>query len=81
VRVKVQLFAVARERARQSVVDLDLPEQATVAALKKSLAEACPSLAPMVSVLRVAVNSEYAADSQVISPGAELAVIPPVSGG
>jgi molybdopterin converting factor small subunit len=31
--------------------------------------------------VRFAVNSEYAADAVVISAGAEVALIPPVSGG
>jgi molybdopterin converting factor subunit 1 len=81
VRVEVRLFAVARHRAGRPTIALELPEPATVAALKRALAEACPALAPLVPSLRIAVNSEYAADDEPIPSGAEVAAIPPVSGG
>jgi molybdopterin converting factor subunit 1 len=81
VRVEVRLFAVARQRAGQPAVALEVPETVTVADLKRALAEACPTLAPLVPSLLIAVNSEYAAADTPIPPGAEVAAIPPVSGG
>jgi len=81
VRVEVRLFAVARQRAGQPAIALELPEPATVAELKRALAEACPALAPLVPGLLIAVNSEYAAADVPIPPGAGVAAIPPVSGG
>ena len=80
-RIEVRLFAVARQRAGRPTMALELPEPATVALLKRALAEVGPALAPLVPSLRIAVNSEYAADDGVILPGAEVAAIPPVSGG
>lgn len=80
-RVDVKLFAVARQRIGASRVALDLPEAATVADLKRGLAESCPELAPLLPTLMIAVDSEYADDHRVIPPGAEVAAIPPVSGG
>jgi molybdopterin converting factor subunit 1 len=80
-KVHVRLFALARQRAGRSEVVVELPEPATVADLKRSLAEAIPELAPLVSSLMIAVDSEYAGDDRVITPGSEVAVIPPVSGG
>lgn len=79
--LQLQLFALARERAGRSYLELDLPEPVSVAALKAAAGEACPALAPLLPHMRIAVNSEYADDSQLIPPGAELAAIPPVSGG
>jgi molybdopterin converting factor small subunit len=81
VRVSIQLFALARERAGRSVWDLELPQAATVADLKTALGATCPALASLVPNLRIAINAEYALDDQPIPPGAELAAIPPVSGG
>ncbi len=75
------LFAAARQRAGAPSLVLDLPEPATVADLKAALAAACPALASFLPSLRIAVDSEYAADDRAIPPGAELAAIPPVSGG
>lgn len=80
-RVVIRFFALARDRAGRAELDLELPEPATVADLKRSLALAYPDLAPLIPNLMIAVDAEYAGDSQEIRPGAEVAAIPPVSGG
>ncbi len=80
-RVELQLFAVARQRAGQPSITLELTEPATVADLRGALAEACPALAPLIPNLMIALDAEYASDADVIRPGAEVAAIPPVSGG
>jgi molybdenum cofactor cytidylyltransferase len=80
-KVHVRLFALARQRAGRPEVVVELPEPATVADLKRALAETLPELAPLASSLMIAVDSEYAGDDLHISPGSEVAVIPPVSGG
>ncbi len=78
----ILLFALAREKAGASTLTVDLPPDPTVLDLKAALANLCPSLAPLLPTLRIAINSEYALDDhQPIPPGAELAAIPPVSGG
>jgi molybdopterin converting factor small subunit len=82
VQLTVRLFALARQRAGRAVVTLDVPEPATVAALKRTLADACPELAPLVPQLMIAVDADYAGDDATpIPPGADVAAIPPVSGG
>jgi molybdopterin converting factor subunit 1 len=81
VQVTVRLFALARQRAGRPEVTLDLPEPATVGALKRALADVYPELAPIVPSLLIAVAAEYAHDDLAIAPGAEVAAIPPVSGG
>jgi molybdopterin converting factor small subunit len=78
---RVHLFAIARQRAGRSVIEVDLPEGATVADLKSRLREVIPDLAPILAAARFAVDAEYADDATPIRPGAELALIPPVSGG
>lgn len=80
-RVKLLLFAMARERAGRAAVELELGERATLAALKEELRRAVPALEPLIPVMRFAIDSEYADDDQTIPPGAEVAAIPPVSGG
>src|SRR3954453_22267908 len=81
VRVTLRLFALARQRAGRAELALELPDGATVADLKRALAAGCPELAPLVPNVMIAVDSEYAGDDVAIAPGAEVAVIPPVSGG
>jgi molybdopterin synthase catalytic subunit len=80
-RVNVRLFAMARQRVGASTIAVELPRTATVADLKAALAGACPALEPLLAGSMIAVNHLYAADSEPIAFGADLAVIPPVSGG
>ena len=74
--VTVRLFAMLRERAGAREVTLELPEGARVR-------DAIAALDGVVDGLPVvmAVNREYAPEDQVLDPGDELALIPPVSGG
>jgi molybdopterin synthase catalytic subunit/molybdopterin converting factor small subunit len=76
VQVTVRLFAMLRERAGANEVALELREGARVADAIAALGGVADGL-PLV----MAVNREYAADDQVLAPGDELALIPPVSGG
>ena len=78
---RVRLFAVARQRAGRPVVEVDLPDRATVADLRAALRESLPDLAPILPTARFSVDAEYADDATPIPPGADLALIPPVSGG
>ena len=74
--VSVLLFAGLRERAGTTELELELPEGARVADALQRLG----SLTAGVPVV-MAVNQEYADDGHSLSPGDELALIPPVSGG
>ena len=79
--LSVRLFAIARERAGRAQIEIDLPLPATVADLRLVLALQYPELAPLAPSVSIAVDSEYATDSTLILPGAQVALIPPVSGG
>ena len=72
--VSVRLFAGLRERAGSSHVDVELPDDATVADLLAAL-----ELSPRSCV--AAINREYADAAARIGPGDEVALVPPVSGG
>ncbi|HXD64107.1 MAG TPA: molybdenum cofactor biosynthesis protein MoaE [Solirubrobacteraceae bacterium] len=74
--VTVRLFAGLRERAGCDEVALDLPDGASVADALARLGDIVRDV-PVV----MAVNHEYADDAHGLSPGDELALIPPVSGG
>ena len=50
-------------------------------ALKAELLRVVPALASLSRHLLVAVNAEYAPDGLSLPPDAEIACIPPVSGG
>jgi len=76
VKVTVRLFAVLRERAGASEVELELPAGARVDDALDCLGDLAQGL-PLV----LAVNREYAPADLTLAPGDELALIPPVSGG
>lgn len=79
--VTVRFFAAARERARRSTLELELPAGAKVSDLTTALLEQIPELAPLLPKLRIAVAEEFASPDDVIPEGAEVALIPPVAGG
>ena len=80
-RVRVLLFARARDFAGTASMSLELPEGATVAGLRLSLAAACPRLGEFLPRCAVAVGGEFASDEAILKEDAEIAVLPPVSGG
>jgi molybdopterin converting factor small subunit len=77
----VRLFARARELAGRDGLSVELPSGARVADLRLALAEVCPSLRPLLGRSAVAVNGEYARDELALPESAEIALLPPVSGG
>jgi molybdopterin synthase catalytic subunit len=80
-RITVLYFAVARERAGREREELTLAAGADVAAARAEIARLHPALAPLLSVVRTAVNRAMVADAQALADGDELALIPPVAGG
>lgn len=79
--VHVRLFARARDLAGADVLRVELPDGATVADLRRRIAADYPALASLLARSALAVANEFAADSLVLSADAEIALLPPVSGG
>jgi len=79
--VRVLFFATARETAGCASAEISLPERATVAEARGAIARRFPGLEPRLPHFRFAVDREFAVDGTALHEGAELAVIPPVSGG
>jgi molybdopterin converting factor subunit 1 len=79
--VRVKLFAVTRQIAGRAVVEVEVREGATVGELRRRLAATVPGLAPVGTRLLLAVNRTYANDEAIVPADAEVACIPPVSGG
>ncbi len=80
-KIKVQLFARAKDLAGAPAVEMDLPIGARVVDLKKALAITLPALTVLLQHCAMAVNNEFAGDDDVLLAGAEVALLPPVSGG
>jgi molybdopterin converting factor small subunit len=81
VKVRVRLFAVARQAAERDSVELDLPEGATMGQLRRELGSQVPGLSGLLDRMMFALGTRYAGDETLIPPGADVACIPPVSGG
>jgi molybdopterin converting factor small subunit len=79
--VHVKLFAAARQQAGSEVIAINVEEPATVAALRAAIAWQYPQLAPVLRSALFAVNADYAGETAAIPRDAEVACIPPVSGG
>ena len=80
-KVRVRLFASAREAVGQGEVEAELGEGATVAQLLERLGATYPRLTPLAPSLLVAVNREYRGRDVSLREGDEVGIIPPVSGG
>lgn len=80
-RLTVRLFASLRERAgRERLLLEGVPPGTNVAGAKRLLEERHPELGSLQSV-RGVLGTSYVADTTPLSEGAELALLPPVSGG
>ena len=80
-KVSVKLFALARDLVGREAVEIELDEPATVERLRRRLASEYPPLGSLVEQATFAINAEYATGTTKIPEQAEVACIPPVSGG
>jgi len=79
--ITVRLFAILKDLAGTSEVQLDLLPAATVASAAERLGLAIPNLRDPLRRVAFAVNREYVSPGTELHDGDELAIIPPVSGG
>ncbi len=80
-RVTVLYFATAAERAGCSDEPLDLPTITSSSAVFTVLSTRHPALAELLPHCRLALDLGFVDGDLTLADGAELAVIPPVSGG
>jgi molybdopterin converting factor subunit 1 len=79
--VRVLLFAAAREVAGANEVKVQMPSCAKFSELRVALGAKYPQLAPVAMRAHFAANERYVSDGDLIPGDAEIALIPPVSGG
>lgn len=80
-KARVRLFAVARQLVGSDAVEVDLPGDATVRDLRDAIQDQFPQLSHVMGHAAFAIDAEYAQDETRIPQDAEIACIPPVSGG
>lgn len=77
----VLLFARARDLLGAERIDIPAPPPITVGDLRRLLIDRYPHAAGLLEKSAFAVADEYAGDGVEIPAGAEVALLPPVSGG
>lgn len=78
--LQVLLFAGLRSRAGREQLELALELPTTVGALRRRIEQAHPELGPLTHC-RFAIDMDFADDEARVDAQAEVALIPPVSGG
>lgn len=80
-KIDLLLFALPRDAIGSDRIQLDIGDNATYADLRSHIQQAFPQAASVVSVCRFAAGERFVGEGELVSPGAEIALIPPVSGG
>jgi molybdopterin converting factor subunit 1 len=80
-KIRILLFARAKDLLQADHLDLELPAAATVGDLRRTLAETERRVAGLLPRSAIAVNDEFADDATVLDANAKVALLPPVSGG
>lgn len=79
--VHILLFGALKEWMAHDRETMELPGNSTVEELLHRYVANAPQLKEFMASLAVAVNREYAAPTQILHEGDEVALLPPVSGG
>lgn len=79
--VRIRVFGVIREIVGSNEVEMNISGPVPARDLLDLLAKEHPRILEWQPYLRVAVNHEYLPGGATVSPGDEVALIPPVSGG
>lgn len=80
-RVTIRLFARLRDIAGTGELTREAPDDATVGAVWRALAQEFPELAAYERSISSAVNADYVRFDRRLIDGDEVAFLPPVSGG
>lgn len=78
--LRIALFAGLAERAGSRRLELAW-RGGSVAELRAAVAAACPAVADLLTRSAIAVGDRIAADADHVPPKANVAILPPVSGG
>jgi len=79
--IKVLAFAGARDVVGTDALSWPLAVPCTAAEFLEAFCTGFPGLSLHRSSIRLAINGRYAANTDVIHAGDEVALIPPVAGG
>ncbi|MDV2885791.1 molybdopterin converting factor subunit 1 [Alkalihalophilus pseudofirmus] len=78
--ITLLLFAELAERLNTKEMQIDASGK-TLKEVKEMVKEQHEGIAPVIDQSMIAVNEEYAEDTEILKDGDVIAFIPPVSGG
>jgi len=79
--VRVLFFGMLKDLAGREGKSLSLPDDATLSDALSHLGREIAGLEVLLPSIAVSINQEYAGPECQLSPGDEIALLPPVSGG
>lgn len=80
-RIRVLLFGILKDLTGHSSEEISVPDQATAADVLDHYEEQLASKRDLLASVAISVNQEYSPADRRLSPGDEVALLPPVSGG
>jgi molybdopterin converting factor subunit 1 len=80
-KVRVKLFAAAKELIGRDRLEVAVPQTANVADVRRAIQAEFPALGRILPHAVWAVGAEYASEETAIDQYSDIALIPPVSGG
>ena len=80
-KVSVRLFAGLKDLVGSRDIEMELSDGATVGDLRQQLSAQYPAVTPFLPTLVCAVEDEYVTEEHRLAEGADVSIIPPVSGG
>ncbi len=78
---EILMFAVARDLSGTDVLVIENESPTAASTILRRIGELVPAIAPLLPACRLAVDQAFVAGDALIDAGAEVALIPPVSGG
>ena len=80
-KIRIKLFAAAKELAGADHLEITVPPDATIADVRTAAITAIPHLQQIITHSLWAIGAEYVPDTTPINEHSDIALIPPVSGG
>lgn len=79
--LEVLLFAAARDAAGHDSIWIEVGEDASAQEVIAAIGDRLPEISRLLPSCRLAVDCSYVTADSPVPAGAEIALIPPVSGG
>jgi molybdopterin converting factor small subunit len=79
--VTIHFYAGLRELAKTATMELDWQSGLSAASLRETISQRVPDITSLLEKSSLAVNDVIVGNEFVLPDGAEVALLPPVSGG